>query len=71
MPAARHNDEASAVAKERSTTLEKVRLALRGLGFRDIEARRAVAAVASRHDPNEPIVLERVLREALTVATAA
>jgi hypothetical protein len=67
-----HQDhEASAVTNERTATIDKVRLALRGLGFRDVEARRAVAAVANGHDPHEPIVLERALREALSVATAA
>jgi hypothetical protein len=52
-------------------TLEKVRLALRGLGFRDAEARKAVIAVASRHGTDEPLALEQALREALTHATAA
>jgi 5-methylcytosine-specific restriction endonuclease McrA len=55
----------------RRSTLEKVRLALRGLGFRDGEARRAVAAVAGVADPNEPLTPERLLREAILVATAA
>ena len=53
------------------TTLEKVRLALKNLGFRDGEARRAVAAVVCAHDPDEPLALERALREAVLFATAA
>jgi Holliday junction resolvasome RuvABC DNA-binding subunit len=71
MPAVWQEHETGEVAKERLTTLEKVRLALRGLGFRDAEARRAVAAVANRHDPVEPLALEQALREALALATAA
>jgi hypothetical protein len=55
----------------RGAILERVRLALRGLGFREAEARRAVVAVASRHRPDEPLVLEQAFREALTQATAA
>jgi len=50
---------------------EKIRLALRNMGFRDVQARRAVAAVAGNHDPNEELPLEQVLREAIWVAMAA
>jgi Holliday junction resolvasome RuvABC DNA-binding subunit len=46
-------------------------MALQNLGFREHEARRAVAAVASAHDPSEPLALELALREALLIATAA
>jgi hypothetical protein len=55
----------------RAATYEKVRLALRGLGFRDAEARNAVVAVRRRHEQEEALTLERALREALLVATAA
>jgi hypothetical protein len=54
-----------------TATYEKVRSALRGLGFRDAQARRAVAAVARRHDSSEDPPLEQVLREAIHVAAAA
>jgi Holliday junction resolvasome RuvABC DNA-binding subunit len=57
--------------QKKSTTLEQVRLALRGLGFRDLEVRRALTAIASGHDANEPLALERALRDALFVLTAA
>ena len=52
-------------------TLDKVHAALRSLGFRDAEAKGAIAAVVKVHDPNEPLLLEQVLREAVLVATAA
>jgi Holliday junction resolvasome RuvABC DNA-binding subunit len=48
--------------------LEKVRLALRAMGFGDAQARRAVAEVRSAHD--EPPPVEQALREALFFATA-
>jgi 5-methylcytosine-specific restriction endonuclease McrA len=59
--------------QKKSTTriLEKVRLALRGMGFRSAQAERAIATVARMHDPGEPPTLEQALREALRVATAA
>jgi 5-methylcytosine-specific restriction endonuclease McrA len=47
--------------------LEKVHLALRGMGFGDAQARRAVAQVRSAHD--EPLPVEQSLREALFFAT--
>jgi 5-methylcytosine-specific restriction endonuclease McrA len=47
--------------------LEKVHLALRGMGFRDAQARRAVLQVRSAHD--EPPPIEQSLREALFFAT--
>jgi Holliday junction resolvasome RuvABC DNA-binding subunit len=50
---------------------EKVRIALRGLGFRDAQARRAVAAIVDKHEPSEDLPLEQALREAILVATAA
>jgi hypothetical protein len=53
------------------TTFDKVHSALRGMGFRDVEARRAIAAVRGMHEADEPIELEQVLREAVLVATAA
>jgi hypothetical protein len=52
-------------------TLEKVRLALRGLGFRGLEVRRTLAAIAKGHGANEPLALERALRDALFMLTAA
>ena len=51
--------------------LEKVRRALRGMGFRDAEAREALATVGRQHASNEALALEAVLREALFAATAA
>jgi len=53
------------------TTFDKVHSALRGTGFRDVEARRAIAAVRGMHEADEPFELEQVLREAVLVATAA
>jgi hypothetical protein len=50
-------------------TLEKVRATLRSLGFREAQAREAVATVAKLH-ANERLTLERALREALLVAAA-
>jgi 5-methylcytosine-specific restriction endonuclease McrA len=55
----------------KATNFEKVRWALRNLGFHDGVARRAVAVVAERHDSREFLDLERALREALLAATAA
>jgi hypothetical protein len=48
--------------------LEKVRLALRRMGFEHAQARRAVAEVRRAHD--EPLPVEQALREALFLATA-
>ena len=48
--------------------LEKVHVALRGMGFGDAQARRAVAEVRRAHD--EPPPIEQALREALFLATA-
>jgi hypothetical protein len=56
---------------EKSHTLDKVHAALRSLGFRDSEARNAVATVVKLHDANEPLLLDQALREAVLVATAA
>ena len=50
---------------------EKVRLALRAMGFRDGEARKAVTRLMATQDPNEPMALDRALREAVLIATAA
>jgi hypothetical protein len=49
-------------------TLDKVRNALRNMGFLDTQARHAIAEVARMHDEAPPI--EQALREALLVATA-
>jgi 5-methylcytosine-specific restriction endonuclease McrA len=58
--------------REAGTTIfEKVRSALRNLGFRDAETRRAIAKVIEMSDPSRPPTLEQALREALVVATAA
>ena len=54
-----------------SETLEKVRLALTGMGFRDVEARRAVGEVERQHAGLEPLTTEQALREALVAAMAA
>ena len=53
------------------TILEKVRLALRNMGFRGDQARRAILAIARMREANEPFTTEQALREALLVATAA
>ena len=63
--------DAAMQAESRTATLEKVRAALRGLGFRDVQVRTALAEVARMHAPNESLTLEQVLREALFVAIAA
>jgi hypothetical protein len=55
--------------REVREVLEKVRFALRGLGFRDDEARRAVAIVRAKCD-GQALGVETALREALRVATA-
>ncbi len=52
-----------------SSPLEKVRLALTGMGFRDAQARKAVAEVERRHDATGLPTLEEALREAVLVAT--
>jgi hypothetical protein len=41
------------------------------MGFREVEARKAVATVRGMHDANEPVELGQMLREAVLVATAA
>jgi hypothetical protein len=53
-----------------ATTLEKVRSALRNMGFRDVQARQAIARVVLEH-PSEVLPLEQTLREAILAATAA
>jgi hypothetical protein len=53
------------------TILEKVRLALRNMGFRDDQAWRAILAVVRMREANEPLTTEQALRDALLVATAA
>ncbi|HVR19779.1 MAG TPA: hypothetical protein VMS65_08785, partial [Polyangiaceae bacterium] len=50
---------------------EKVHRALRALGFRESEVFRAIQEVVTVHDAREPLDLERALRNALLVATAA
>jgi Holliday junction resolvasome RuvABC DNA-binding subunit len=52
------------------STMERVRSALTGMGFRDIEARQAVAKVVSMHEGAQTLALETALREALLAATA-
>ena len=71
MPTTRTMWSGSGMTPETTAIYEKVRSALRGLGFRDAQARRAVAAVARRHDSSEEPPLEQVLREAIHVAAAA
>ena len=51
-------------------TLERVRVALRRMGFREGEAKQAVARVASLHENVQAIGVELALREALLAATA-
>jgi 5-methylcytosine-specific restriction endonuclease McrA len=53
------------------TPSDKLHAALRALGFREAEARRAIATVVKMHDRHEPLPLEQALREAVLVATAA
>jgi Holliday junction resolvasome RuvABC DNA-binding subunit len=53
------------------TPFDRLLSALRGMGFRDAEARKAVATVLGMHDANEAIELGQMLREAVLVATAA
>jgi 5-methylcytosine-specific restriction endonuclease McrA len=60
--------EKPATNEASQSLLEKVRLALRGMGFADAQARRAVAEVRRAHD--EPPPVEQALREALFFATA-
>jgi Holliday junction resolvasome RuvABC DNA-binding subunit len=59
--------------REESTeaTLEKVRLALRSMGFRNDEVKRALVEVVRKHETREPLAVEQALREALLAATAA
>jgi hypothetical protein len=64
-------ERANQDAQARAAIFEKVHRALRGMGFRDGEARRAVAAVVRTLEPSEPVLLEVVLREAILFATAA
>jgi 5-methylcytosine-specific restriction endonuclease McrA len=52
------------------STMERVRSALKGMGFRDVEARRAVARVIGVHEDAQRLSLETALREALLAATA-
>ena len=50
-----------------SDVREKLRFALKGLGFREHEARHAIQET-ERSQP-EPLTIEQALREALRVAT--
>jgi hypothetical protein len=52
-------------------TFEKVHTALRRMGFRDAQARKALATVLAVHHQGEPPTPEQALREAVLVATAA
>jgi 5-methylcytosine-specific restriction endonuclease McrA len=52
-----------------SNTMQRVHLALKTMGFRDSEARMAVASVESHHEVVEGLSLEQALREALLAAT--
>ena len=54
-----------------TTPFDKVHAALRGMGFRDVEARNAISVVRGMHDANEPPETSQLLREAVLVATAA
>jgi 5-methylcytosine-specific restriction endonuclease McrA len=51
------------------STMERVWSALKSMGFRDAEARQAVAHVESMHESSQTIPLELALREALLAAT--
>jgi hypothetical protein len=67
-----HGEPQHAGLEARTTAmLEKVRLALRAMGFRENEARRAIVEVVKMHDGREPPGVEQTLREALLAATAA
>jgi 5-methylcytosine-specific restriction endonuclease McrA len=54
-----------------TANLEKVRSALRNMGFRDLQARQAIAKVALTEPRSEVPTLERTLREAILAATRA
>jgi hypothetical protein len=56
---------------ENHGAFEKVRLALTTMGFRDGEARRAIAEVEKAHAGTTRLTLEQALRDALAIATAA
>jgi 5-methylcytosine-specific restriction endonuclease McrA len=60
----------SRIADERRNGFEKVRQALRTMGFRDTQARRAIAEVEGAHAGRDHPTLEQALREAILVATA-
>ena len=53
-----------------SESLEKVVLALKGMGFRDAQARRAVAEVERAHEPTRRPPIVQSLREAILFATS-
>jgi 5-methylcytosine-specific restriction endonuclease McrA len=69
--ATRASDAGAGVSDASTGVFEKVHRALRTMGFRDDEARRAVAAVARTHEANETLVVEEALRAAILFATAA
>ena len=50
---------------ELAAVSEKVHRALIGMGFRDVEARRALAEVEKQQRPPDAMSLEHVLRQAL------
>jgi hypothetical protein len=68
LPTPEH-DEASET--QQAAIFGKVRLALRSMGFRSDEVRRAIAVVVRMHPTSEPLAIEQALREALVAATAA
>jgi 5-methylcytosine-specific restriction endonuclease McrA len=53
-----------------TNTMQRVHLALRTMGFRDSDARMAVARIESQHEDVEGLPVEQALREALLAATA-
>jgi hypothetical protein len=53
-----------------SETSKKLLLALRGLGFRNAQARQAIAKAEESHAPAKSFTLEQALRRALHFATA-
>ena len=58
-----------AVSPEVSELRQKVFLGLKGLGFRETDARRAIEAVVARANGLEPMTAEQLLRQALAVLT--
>jgi len=68
---AAHHERRQETMAPAIAVLEKVHKALRAMGFHESEARRAIKKAMTAYDAREPLDLERALRSALLVATAA